>query len=69
MRAQRSQSERLELAVNSKLTKPRKYIVRRLCEPDLRKENLAAVVAAIAKSDDAAVQLSMLEGMSEAFAA
>jgi putative membrane-bound dehydrogenase-like protein len=58
----------LKLAVNSKLTKPRKYIVRRLCEPDLRKENLAAVVAAIASTSDAAVQLSMLAGMSEAFA-
>jgi putative heme-binding domain-containing protein len=57
----------LELAVSTKLTKPRKYIVRRLCEPDLRKENLAAVVAAIGKSDDAAVQVSMLDGMSEAF--
>ncbi len=58
----------LQLAINSKITKPRKYIVRRLCEPDLRNENLAAVVAAIANSHDSAVQLSMLAGMSEAFA-
>jgi putative membrane-bound dehydrogenase-like protein len=57
----------LALAVSSKLTKPRKYIVRRLCEPDLRKENLAAVIAAIGKSNDDAAQISMLEGMSEAF--
>jgi putative membrane-bound dehydrogenase-like protein len=58
----------LELAMTSKLSKPRKYIVRRLCEPDLRQANLPSVVAAITKSDKAGIQLSMLQGMSEAFA-
>jgi putative heme-binding domain-containing protein len=57
----------LALALGSKLSKPRKYITRRLCEPDLRDNHLAAVVAAIAGSNDAAIQHSMLAGMSEAF--
>ncbi|MEX2142458.1 MAG: PVC-type heme-binding CxxCH protein, partial [Pirellulales bacterium] len=57
----------LELASISNVPVLSRLIVRRLCELDLRKANLPAVVAAIAKSDDAVVQLSMLQGMSEAF--
>lgn len=57
----------LALALTSKLSKPRKYITRRLCEPDLRNDHLSAVVAAIAGSNNPAIQHSMLAGMSEAF--
>jgi putative membrane-bound dehydrogenase-like protein len=57
----------LQLASSSAVPVLRRLIVRRLCEPDLRNANLAAVVAAITRSNDAAVQHSMLEGMSEAF--
>jgi putative membrane-bound dehydrogenase-like protein len=57
----------IALALTSKLSKPRKYITRRLCEPDLRNGYLTVVVAAIAGSNDAAIQHSMLAGMSEAF--
>jgi putative membrane-bound dehydrogenase-like protein len=57
----------LELGLKSKLSTPRKHIIRRLCEPDLRKDNLAAIVAAITTAGEPAVQLSALSGMSEAF--
>lgn len=55
----------LQLAKESKLSKVRKYIVRRLAEADLRKERLPAVVAAIGELDTTR-QRDMLHGMFEA---
>ena len=59
--------ESVNLASRSPLPIFRRLIIRRLCEPDLRKNNLAAIVAAIAANNDPSVQQSMLSGMNEAF--
>jgi putative membrane-bound dehydrogenase-like protein len=60
-------SRALQLARASQVAVLTRLIIRRLCEPDLRNENLSAVIAAIAGSNNPTVQQSMLAGMSEAF--